>query len=197
MNSIYWTKNEIEQLKFAYTNQNTIELNKVFPNRTTGAVFTKAWELGLKRPKHLIIRADCLWHGKVLKNFTESEKGYLAGIIDCDGCITFMHKRGTNIYTIVVDIANTNIHLMKWLSKKIQSTKFYTLNNNPKVTKPCHHWKIGRHDLVTKFLSEIAPYLVRKRLLAERLSMGYRHLDDRERKALLRFVRQFNKIGTT
>ena len=183
----YYTQEEDNWLRKNYHNSDRAILLKRFPTRTLGGVRTHAQSrLGLKKDK------DSIDLGReetsVIGHLSESEKSYLAGIIDGEGCIMLARKSTTAkiVYSIRVTISNTSLSLEKWIKKHLPSAgRFvYVHRSHRPKWRDCWHWTMRRNRQCLIFLSEIAPYLVIKREQAKLLSNGYIALDDRQREEL-------------
>lgn len=96
---------------------------------------------------------------------TEAERGYIAGIIDGEGCITIdkssSHWTGRNIYSVRVVVSMTDKQVPLFLHQKFGGAfyEYQRKNTNCKVT---HIWKLT-NSKTTNFLRLIQPYLLIKR----------------------------------
>lgn len=163
-----WTDEEIEKLKKMYPVATKKELLKTFPNRTWSAIVSKAHKLGLKKVERKLPPLN----GSKLK---ETEKAYIAGFLDGEGTITISkatNKTGVH-YLPVVQLANTNEKVMKWLCEKLKklNISFSFLIDRPKKKnwKECYIIIIREMESIRKFLYEIKDYLIVKRTQAELL----------------------------
>lgn len=100
-------------------------------------------------------------------SLSDAEKGYIAGIIDGEGCVGFTWGDAAKAQ-IRVTVANTNTQLIEWLKQKIGGHVFRKKKIHAK-------WKTGWQWTVTsaqarRLLDEIAPFLVIKRKQAELVS---------------------------
>lgn len=193
--SFRWTKEEDKQLMYAYHNLDTDELFKLFPHRSKQAVWGRAKVLDLpERP----IQRRCNPNNEkppvFLEGFRDFDFGYLAGLIDGEGHIGFT-KNKTGTYHMQVQIANTDKAIIDWLFLKIPFANPYISYALTTKNKIVYHWGIYGPKRVAQFLSEIAPYLVSKKPIAERLAKGYLHLSPEQRDELWRFVKAFNRNG--
>jgi len=106
-----------------------------------------------------------------VKDLTEEEASYIAGLVDADGHIgLYEQKYG---YTTIVSIGSANEDLIRWLKKTVGDMSVTKLNPNPGRIKDCNHTKpMYRFNIlaqidVKKVLEEITPYLTIKKPEAE------------------------------
>ena len=99
---------------------------------------------------------------------------YLAGIIDGEGCITFIkHKHEHNsrgyIYEPKLEITNTNEDLINRCLKCMpkQATKVYQDDKRKDYYKRCWSIRLQQYDSLLSFLKQIQPYLVAKQKQAD------------------------------
>jgi hypothetical protein len=101
---------------------------------------------------------------------SEMEWARLAAYIDGEGCIsiTYHCKKGRyNFFSLLIDIANTDIRLMYWLQEHFGgwlSVNQASATDNRRV--PCYHWRMSQKDYV-EALEKMMPYLVIKKEQAE------------------------------
>ena len=110
-------------------------------------------------------------HGRKYKNkqyiplsLTETEKAYIAGIIDGEGCIMILKiARGKNVsHYLKIFVKMTHRQTIEWLHGKIGG-KFYTYHhNNGKNWKDCFECNIPTRTVVD-LLKLIYPYLITKK----------------------------------
>ena len=116
-----------------------------------------------------------LWYNVYMNTLSESQKGYIAGFIDGEGCISiyefkrirYLHKQ----YTAVVRVTNTNQEVLdtlrRWTGLGIicsQSIK----RTNPKFfnSKPQYGWFLSP-NATRELLPVIIPFLQVKRDIAK------------------------------
>ena len=108
-------------------------------------------------------------------NLTETEKAYLAGLFDGEGCIGFYEETGKDKHFVMVTISNTDFRIMKWLDEHIS---FGSINAKHKMPKPNWKqgwtWQIRSREEVQEFLTTIQPYLLIKK---EQAALLLSHLD--------------------
>jgi len=94
-------------------------------------------------------------------NLSETDKAYIAGLIDGEGTIRISHdKKYRGSYWPRVSIANSNENLLKWVKTKIGLGYI-----SKKKGKPHEYWCEGYN--VKPLLDAILPYLKVKRKHAE------------------------------
>lgn len=95
-------------------------------------------------------------------NLSDVEKGYIAGIIDGEGC--FQIEKFPNCGNIALMIYNTNENLMKWLLIRLGGHVCKSLRDSPR--KNMFMWRI-RNKSAIAIIRELYPFLVVKRKQAE------------------------------
>ena len=191
-NGIHYTPPEDTIIRCHYPTSTWKEMLALLPGRPQGSIRVRASGLGIRKDK------SCWEVGKpndgpVLANLSEAERGYLAGLIDGEGCLRLSKSRNRNgapVYHIQVDIANTSRALMDWLNTKLPGT-VYGQDRQPRRT--IYHWKLSGNRRAITFLREIAPYLIIKRAQADTLAGGYVHLSADERVALYERMAQLKR----
>lgn len=200
----HWTETEDTLLREHYPTASNAELQALFPTRPLAGIRQRAHQIGMR--KNLDAYENGMpFSGSVIGHLSETEKGYLAGIIDGEGCIMLarhLGKRGKHVYHLYVGIANTSMALHRWLEQRLPGIG-YVRQNSPAVdTRPSAHperWKTGYDWIVSGnrvaavLLREIAPYLVIKRAQAELLAGGYVHLSAEERDTMYVRLRQLKR----
>lgn len=158
--SAYWTEEEIERLKKLFS-QSPLEIIKsALPRRKLSAIRKKAFRLGLRR------EVDGLYKEvKPLDCLTDFEIGYIAGIIDGEGCIFLRRYKGGTHCNITV--GNISEELIDWLAEKI-------LGGNKKVAhrkiyRNCYYYVISSNHILIALLQVIMPHLKVKKKQAELL----------------------------
>lgn len=106
-------------------------------------------------------------------NLTETEKAYLAGLFDGEGCIG-LYKDKRN-YVVHISITNTDIRLITWLQQHLCMGNIQTRSV---VDKPEYHqaweWRTRSRKDALAFLLIIRPFLVSK---AEQADLLLSYLD--------------------
>jgi hypothetical protein len=105
----------------------------------------------------------------------KAKYGYLAGIIDGEGCITIGagKKETCTNYNALVLVQNTSKVLIDWLQSNFGG-QIYLSKKATEKTKEAWMWRITKQKDIEIFLLSILPYLIIKREQA---------------KVLLKFVR--------
>lgn len=109
-----------------------------------------------------------------MNQLTETEKAYIAGLIDGEGCFNVSkqsHPRARKGFKITCRllVVNTDASMMLWLLKTIGAGSIYTNEKifNPKW-KPVHRYYINGQQAV-ELTRLIVPYLQIKKKQAELL----------------------------
>lgn len=90
---------------------------------------------------------------------TETEKSYLAGLFDGEGCIGYYFKSKIKCHVASLAIYNTNTKVMQWIKDKTGYGGIY-LN---KGGKHCGwQWQLNSRSQIIEFLKVIRPYLIIK-----------------------------------
>ena len=104
-------------------------------------------------------------------NFSETEKSYLAGIIDGEGCVAVskFHQKDTNctIYILKLEIASVDRELIDWILEKRQA-----IVSVSKTLRPCYHI-LWQNDKAKEILELTKEYLVIKKARAEFILKEY------------------------
>lgn len=132
---------------------------------------------------------------------TETEKAYIAGIIDGEGTVTLVRGHRNETHAPEVSVANTNLDLLEWLRQKIGSGVILK-----KQRKLSHHslaytLKV-RDNHAIRLLNDIKQWLIIKRRHAELITGRYKkptprngkYTDEMLRKKL-EFVFELKKLN--
>lgn len=100
----------------------------------------------------------------------ETEKAYLAGVIDGEGTVSIVKliRRGYgNVYYVAsVEVSNTNLKLLNWVSDRVGGAK--VPDRRKKVNGQKIVYRLGLRDrLAENVLREVSSYLVIKDRQAE------------------------------
>jgi hypothetical protein len=102
------------------------------------------------------------------KIFTEFEKGYLAGLLEGEGCLVMSGKKDkTNKYTTYqarIQISNSNTDLLN----RINEIYFGSINCSNKKDG-IFNWIIYDQHKIVNFLEQLLPYLIVKKDRAEKM----------------------------
>lgn len=111
----------------------------------------------------------------------DSEKAYIAGIIDGEGSIMLQKIHANEYPAPCISIASTTLELLNWIKERvgkgtIRKKKNYNLDKH----KNCYSY-ILRHNDAIALLKEVYPYLVieTKRKRAELILTKYKSLTPR------------------
>ncbi len=203
--SQYYTPEEDEIIRTYYPTVTQAEIMRMLPNRTSRGIRVRASRLGILKNKEsweVGISLD----GSVIGHLTEAEKGYLAGIIDGEGCIMLARHKGSRdyIYHVYITIANTSQKLHEWLDKKLPGRGYMKQatpgrdkrpGSNPEQWRQSYNWIVSGNRIAIVLLKEIAPYLVIKHEQAKLLVNGYVHLPEEERYELYKKLRDLKKTS--
>ena len=187
--SSYYSKDEIRIIQEYYPNIRTSTLQKNYlPKRTIRGIRLKAFKLGVKKnPDMIDFGID--ENETIIGHLTEEEKGYIAGIIDGEGCIHAAKRKrkdGKHLLILQIRISNTSKPLIDWLINKLPRGVSY--NFKPSFTdkksrrnRTVYHWSFAGTRKVKIFLKEIAPYLVIKKKQAIIASSYRNSMTEKER----------------
>jgi hypothetical protein len=197
----YYTTEEDELLKKMYPTATKIELLSAFPNRTILGLTNRASQLGVKKDKRYY-EAGKQAEDTVIGHLSEIEKGYLAGIIDADGCIRlnrrFNNKSHQPVYAAYVQIYTTSPALLEWLGNRFPDVSRKEVDNRQEEHpewRVGYTWTLSGSRRVMIFCREIAPYLIIKREQAKLIADGYVHLPETERFALFQKLKDLKKTS--
>jgi len=96
---------------------------------------------------------------------SETDKAYLAGILDGEGCISFGSRAGKYL-TVTLQVTNTNFELIKWLIGHLGAGNWYGYAPRVGNRRPCYLWSVAGKR-ATDIIRQVLPYLVLKRPQAE------------------------------
>lgn len=111
----------------------------------------------------------------------ETEKAYIAGIIDGEGSIMLQKFHSNEFPAPCVSIASTSLELLEWIKETIQKGAIISKKNyNPEVHKDCYSYVLRRNDAIY-LIKEIYPYLIieSKRKRAKLILENYKALTPR------------------
>lgn len=106
----------------------------------------------------------------------ETEKAYLAGIIDGEGSITLTRFHKNQYHSPCVSIASTDLELLEWIKLTVGSGKITSKKNyNEERHKDSFTYTIIYDDAI-ELLQEIEPYLIilKKKVRAQHIISKYK-----------------------
>ena len=106
---------------------------------------------------------------------TNTEKAYLAGVVDGEGSICLALKKAGNL-SFRLQIANTDLRLMDWLTTYVGGHSYRVERKYASRHKPCYQWMVSG-DEASAILVAILPYL---HLKAEQAGLAIRAWDVRQ-----------------
>ena len=107
-------------------------------------------------------------------NLTETEKAYLAGLFDGEGCVGYYKRKGRrakHCYMSLIAISQSDMRLMLWLQERIPFGSVYGKRGKKAFE---YKWETNKRADVYTFLLTIQPYLVLKK---EQVDVLLRHLE--------------------
>lgn len=97
---------------------------------------------------------------------SKAKYGYLAAIIDGEGCLSIgagrRQKWGVINYNSIVSVANTDIRLIKWLQENFGGNFFTAKQATPRNKIP-YVWRLLKKKDIELLLLAIMPYLIIKK----------------------------------
>lgn len=97
-----------------------------------------------------------------MKSLTGAEKGYLAGVIDGDGCL-FMYKDKKGNAYLGMEVANTNEQFVKYVATLIGGKPYVSSPKGRLGHKKCFHVRLYKRKHVISLLKTLLPYLIIKK----------------------------------
>lgn len=174
------------------------EIRAALPGRSEQAIRVKASHLGLKRDKNMRENLDPdfrMEDGTVIGRLPESERYYLAGLLDGEGCFSLQGRYNDRGYawtvSASVQFTNTDRRLIDWVNSRIRG-KIYTKDDDR--VRVCYYWRMYGQERIRVFCREIAPYLIGKRDQAEAIAAGWDHMTTEERFALVDRVSRLKRL---
>ena len=110
-----------------------------------------------------------------MNKLTETQKIYLAGIFDGEGCVGYYKRKGNrNKYSFltIVMISQSDARLMTWLRNTLGMGTVYS---RPGKKNFEYHWETNKKADVIDFLTAIQPYLILK---GEQVNLILEHLNN-------------------
>lgn len=148
-----WSDSEVQFLKENYMNMSYPKLAQRM-NRPLGALKGKIRGLGLRKWKP---------HPPIsMTHLSESDLGYIAGVIDSDGHIGVYHRTNDDGFICQIQVTNTDKLLVDWFSENV-GTRRYAIGKAPNTGRPVYHWKVHSFGDIKRFLEPIIDRLVIKK----------------------------------
>jgi|SRR5208282_3768005 len=170
-----WTADENALLQANYAERTASELLEMLPGRTWNAIHIQANKLQIIRHRWGNGTSE---NADLLENLSEAERGYVAGLIDGEGCISFSKRSngrtGKLDYTLTVSVANTAKEMIDWLVDRLKGGCYITHKPGERRRLALYRWSLGNNASIA-LLRGIAPYLVVKQESARLLANGHRH----------------------
>lgn len=90
----------------------------------------------------------------------ETEKAYIAGIIDGEGSIMLQRIHKNEHPAPFVSIASTTLELLEWVKNTVGKGRIISKKNyNIEKHKDCYSYVLRRNDAI-QLLNDIYPYLI-------------------------------------
>jgi hypothetical protein len=114
---------------------------------------------------------------------SEAVKGYIAGMIDGEGCIQLVLNRNRRVhegltYVPTLSIYNTNREVLEWIKEQLGMGRVY-LSKRERPPRKAQYVYMVKHNLMGKVLMEVKDYLRLKREHAELALKAIEILDKR------------------
>lgn len=164
-----WTNKEQDILRQYYSSAKKEDILKMLPNRTWCAIQAQCEErLNLGRP------LTAASHHQIAINLSETEKAYLAGIIDGEGTLIATWQTKTKVFAFEITVANTNKAVLEWIVKKVGVGGVYAEKRSPnsqyyKTRKYAYKYRLYRISQILPLITAIRPYMIIKRKQADLL----------------------------
>lgn len=171
-----------------------LDLLSLLPGRNISSITVRAHILKIRKNKSKY-KYRGHWSGTVISHLTEAEKGYLAGIVDGEGCLGVCKKKGwkgSYYYNFIVTVANTDKKLVDWLQTKLGGY----IRSYPAKGERRPWWIWSMEDGLAKimvFCQEIMPYLVIKQEQALILTTDIRLLSREDQQKLYEYSRSLKR----
>lgn len=134
-----------------------------------------------------------------LDKLTEKQMGYLAGIIDGEGCISIGSHKNTKTkpyFFPTIDISNTDKRLMVFVNSILPSSYILKKDNGKigkyKCNKKLYVYRIYNQQKVGLFLKKIMPFLLLKK---ERAKIMLKFLKTKNPKKQLEYYNLIKKLN--
>lgn len=164
-----WSEQDVDELTTCYSNYPLALSDNLIEKHGKTGCYTKATKLGLGHK---------LGKGFVdFSSWPETQKAYLAGIIDGEGTITVTKNKRVSkkngktyfYYRPVITIANTDYKLLSFLKSLNLGSTNYDRRQGKEHWKQAFQWCLASIKPIYSLLKEIHPYLIIKKDKAEYL----------------------------
>jgi len=91
---------------------------------------------------------------------TDTEKAYIAGIIDGEGSIMLTKFHNNQYPAPCVSISSTTIELLQWIKEKTKVGTIKSKKNYNKINHKDSYTYIVKYDNAIELLKQIQPYLI-------------------------------------
>ena len=96
-----------------------------------------------------------------MREMSQAECGYVAGMIDADGCISIRPPHGQTKQATSIIVINTDVEIVSTMLRLTNAGRItYHKVSNPKWA-PAWVWTIGRKLDVDNFLSQLDGYSIK------------------------------------
>ncbi|WP_142418958.1 LAGLIDADG family homing endonuclease [Clostridium tertium] len=112
---------------------------------------------------------------------TETEKAYIAGIIDGEGSVMLQRIHKNEYPSPCISIASTTLELLEWVKDTVGKGRIISKKNyNIEKHKDCYSYVLRRNDAIS-LLNDIYPYLIinTKKKRAELIISKYKSVTPR------------------
>jgi hypothetical protein len=168
-----WSKQEIEYLKENFPNKTVSDLARAL-NRSKRSVAAMITRCGLRRNWRHPWNASLKY--PTVKNMSDVERGYIAGLIDGEGTITFTTTNKRKIPRLRVFIANTSREIVERVREIIGCGSLYLVREKRQGKRgswhEIWHWQTSSLLDIKNLLQQISPILVGKKQHAQ-LALEY------------------------
>lgn len=99
------------------------------------------------------------------KMINETEKSYLAGVIDSDGCIQLSKNTNCRTYKAIVTITQRDIALIEWIYQRFEGHLYIdAVKRNKSFKKQNAYFRLSFFNTnAVDLLTQLSPYLVAKK----------------------------------
>ena len=108
----------------------------------------------------------------------ETEKAYIAGIVDGEGSIMLTKFHKNQYHSPCVSIASTDLELLEWVKNTIKGGKITSKKNYNKNRHKNSYTYTIIYDEAIQLLQDIEPYLVipKKKARAQHIIVNYKQV---------------------